>query len=73
MTEQEKFLARFDVMKKNGLIDIKFFVRRSTGVTIEDFFADANRIEDDIEAERTEKLAEFPRPLQQYGFFSHPL
>ncbi len=50
MTEREKFAARFDRKKESGLVDMKFFLREGTTLTEEEFFAQANHIDDQIEA-----------------------
>lgn len=49
MTEQERFLSRFDDMRAKGLVDIKFFVNRSVALTSESVSAAANRLLDSLD------------------------
>lgn len=67
MTEQDKFLARFEAMKALGLVDMKFFVRPGVTATQEEFFADANRIQDEV-AHNQGLHNSWPSPDRQYDF-----
>lgn len=44
LSEKEKFLAWLDEEKANGLIDIKFYPGETAKVNMEDFYAEANAI-----------------------------
>ncbi|WP_431856637.1 hypothetical protein [Azospirillum sp.] len=68
MTEQDKFLARFEDMKARGLIDIKFFVTPGSEDTVDKFFADANRIHDAVADDRSRRHASWPPPKVRYEF-----
>ncbi len=46
MGEKDKFVARFDQAFKNeGLTDVKFCVKDGHAMTIEEFYAEANRFD----------------------------
>ncbi len=49
MTAQEKFIARFEQLKANGLVDIKFFVKGDVSLTPDEFFSAALRIDQAVE------------------------
>lgn len=46
MTERAKFLARFADKKATGLVDMKFFVKPGETLSEDDFFTQANHIDD---------------------------
>ncbi|MFM2042172.1 MAG: hypothetical protein RLY86_748 [Pseudomonadota bacterium] len=52
MTEQEQFIARFNKMRADGLVDIKFFVNPEGDVSVESFFGSLNRIFDAVDGGR---------------------
>lgn len=46
MSEREVFMERFEKARKDGLLDVKFFVMNGESLSKEEFFAAANRIDD---------------------------
>lgn len=50
MSEQEQFVARFERQMKAGLIDMKFFVSDGASLSLEEFCAQSNRIDNLVEA-----------------------
>ena len=49
MTEREKFMARLEKARANGLVDMKFFFQPKRPVKPEEIFAALNEIEDAID------------------------
>ncbi len=72
MTEREKLIARFEQKRANGLIDTKFFVRSHDQFTVDDFIAQANRIDDLVEAGDCRRHENFDEAFEQKDF-SHVL
>lgn len=52
MLERDKFMARLEKDRKDGLTDLKFFFRPDRAFSPEEIFAAMNEIEDTIQAGR---------------------
>jgi hypothetical protein len=69
MTEEQRFMARFEQERSNGLVDMKFMVRDGDSLTREEFFGAVNRIDDAIAAgqcthrEKFEDISPHPSEL----------
>jgi len=46
LSEKEKFLNWLEEEKKNGLVDIKFYPGETAKVNMDEFYAEANSIND---------------------------
>lgn len=68
MTEREKFVARFEQKRKDGLVDTKFFVNPEDGFTTEDFFCQANQIDNLVESGDCRRHRTFDENITQKDF-----
>lgn len=59
MSARDKFMERFERKRREGLLDVKFFIAHAETLSREDFFAAANMIDALIDAGECEHIAEF--------------
>ncbi len=57
MLERDKFMARLEKDRRDGLTDLKFFFRSDRGLSPEEIFAAMNDVEDAIQAGRSNRHA----------------
>ena len=60
LTERQRLLERFQAMKATqGLTDIKFHLGKVSEATTEDVYAEVNRLLDNVENGKVQKLSEW--------------
>ena len=68
MTERDKFVARFERKRENGLVDTKFFVNHHDGLTVDGFFSAVNRLEEAVDAGFCRRHQKFNETFAQRDF-----
>lgn len=70
MTERDIFLANFRKAQQDGLVDVKFYVDRTPGMTPDDFYAAVNRMDSAISAGKVTVHDRWEEQVQRHDISS---